>query len=111
MIVVRNENVVYFDVDETLVYWTDDEFEIDANFYGKQQYIKPHFAHIDFLKSLKSRGYYIVVHSGNGYQWAEQVVKLLELEDSVDEVKTKPCKIIDDKPLSDWLGPVIYIKE
>lgn len=113
MKVTQNEMISYFDVDETLVYWIKEPqmFNIKADYYGKEVLIKPHNKHIEFLKSLKARGGYIVVHSGNGWAWAEQVVKLLKLEDYVDEVKTKPYKIIDDTHPDSWLPPTIYIKE
>lgn len=114
MVVTKNEQISYFDVDETLVLWKKQKtslLDIKANYYGESVYLTPHKKHIQFLKSLKSRGGYIVVHSGNGWAWAEEVVKLLKLEEYVDEVKTKPYKIIDDTNPSEWLPPTIYIKE
>lgn len=113
MIVTKNEQIVYCDVDETLVLWKK-EFNHATkivNYYGDKVYVEPHYSHIQFLKSLKARGCYIIVHSNNGWAWAEEVVKLLKLEEYVDEVKTKPYKIIDDTNPLEWLPPTIYIKE
>ena len=46
------------------------------------------------------------MHSGNGAEWAAQVVKALKLEEYVDSVETKPSKIVDDKPMEDWCHPI-----
>lgn len=116
MKVVENENVVLCDVDDTLIEdYTPPTFFVQAgtvpltefvpneeylqlDYYGKPVAKKAIQVHVDFVKSLKARGYFIVVHSGNGYQWAAQVVKAVGLEDHVDMVMTKAIKHIDDNP-------------
>lgn len=107
MKVVENENVVLCDVDNTLIEdYTPSTFFAQAgteeylqlDYYGKPVVKKAIQIHVDFVKSLKARGYFIIVHSGNGYQWAAQVVKALGLEDQVDMVMTKAIKHIDDNP-------------
>ena len=113
MLVTKNENIAYCDVDETLIKWCDwkETYKIQADYHGEKVFIKPHKKHIQFLKSLKARGFYIVVHSNNGWAWAEQIVKLLNLEAYVDEVKTKPSKVLDDSPYENWLPKIIYLDD
>lgn len=113
MKVTKNENVCYFDVDQTLINWCDqdDPKAIATFYYGEMVDVKPYIPHIRFLKSLRERGAYIVVHSGNGWQWAEHIVKLLKLESYVDEVKTKPSKVIDDSDYANWMPTRIFIEE
>lgn len=123
MVINKNENISYFDVDNTLVKWlkSDDRFIQDEadpgvwtfdpdikmlDFYGMPKFCKEIRVHTEFLKSLKARGHYIIVHSGNGWQWAKTVVEALNLKDYVDEIKTKGCKYIDDDKPENWINRV-----
>lgn len=103
------ENPVYCDVDKTLCFSHEGDIKVD--YYGEDRYIRPHVEHISFLKSLKARGCHIKVQSHNGALWAANVVRALGLEDYVDEVITKPFKIIDDEDPKSWLPHTIYIQE
>ena len=67
-----------------------------APYYDGYKIIIPKLPVEAFIRSLKSRGYHITVQSNNGWQWAENVVKALEMEDCVDEIQTKASKCIDD---------------
>jgi predicted phosphatase len=98
---------VYFDIDGTLALHNKGDIKVD--YYGQDKYIGAHNEHVSFLKSLKSRGYYIIAHSGNGAQWAANVIEALGLTDFVDVCINKPFKIIDDKPFKEWMPPVIFI--
>ena len=105
------------DVDNTLVMW-DKDFKnpgpgkIEFDYGSEKVYLKPHNFHVTFLKHCCNRGDYVEVWSQNGYQWAEQVVKRLELENHVDIVRSKPSRHIDDKEsLEDIVGNRIYIPD
>lgn len=113
MIVTENENVCYFDVDSTLIFKETKYYNeaISLDYYGETWYIRPHLAHVEFLKSLKSRGYHVIVHSANGWKHALNVVNALGLQEYVNEVKTKSIKYIDDRPVEEWFGPRIYLNE
>lgn len=113
MRIIENDNIVNFDVDGTLIV-SCSNIHPDVllfNYYGIPRTARPHHQHIEFLLSLKARGYYVRVHSANGVQWAKNVVITLGLEDEVDEVCTKALKTVDDVPYDEWMGPRIYIKE
>lgn len=105
MKVIREEIIVYCDVDKTLVKWPMFYHTQNAqkgllmfDYYGTQVWLKEHRAHIDLLKSYKKRGFFVHVMSANGVQWAEEVVNRLNLAEYVDLVSTKPLKYMDDKP-------------
>lgn len=98
----------YIDVDNTLCFSHEGNIEVD--YYGEKRFIKEHHEHTSFLKSLKARGCYIIVHSHNGAEWAANVVKALGLEDYVDQCITKPFKIVDDEAPSTWLPHTIYME-
>lgn len=127
--VINKKDVALIDVDGTLIKWVEpvkyhmpyydggQTINISVpsvqptathilDFYGTPKYVEEIKVHTEFLKSLKARGYYIRVHSGNGAEWAAQVVKALGLEQYVDSVETKPSKIVDDKPMEDWCHPI-----
>lgn len=128
--IINKQDTAIFDTDGTLVKWVDglkptavfiengykplfiggesasDSGILTIDFYGMPKYCREITVHTEFLKSLKARGYYIRVHSGNGAEWAANVVKALKLEDYVDSVETKPAKVIDDKPCDDWCHPI-----
>lgn len=124
---VNEKDVALFDTDGTLIKWVNPEvllvphdlevFQLSSetplclDFYGTPKYVEEIKVHTEFLKSLKARGYYIRVHSGNGAKWAAQVVEALGLKDYVDSVETKPVKVIDDKPNENWMPKPIYLVE
>lgn len=121
MISLKNDNTTAFDVDQTLIYWifyteysknheSPDYFQLK---YGQEFcFFKKHKAHIRFLKHCKERGDFIVVWSQNGAEWAEKIVKALNLQDYVDVVMAKPTRHVDDKEnIPDIVGNRIFIKE
>lgn len=92
----------YFDVDDTLVMWEiPDGFEEDLVTVKCREYaelLAPNKYNIKHLKKLASRGHAIIVWSAGGADWAESVVKALDLEDFVHVVTSKPHYMIDDMP-------------
>jgi predicted phosphatase len=114
MLVVKNETPVYFDVDDTLILWqepsVDSIYKATLNFYGKIVYLYPHLKHIELMKSYRARGFYIIVHSGNGATWANEVVMALGLTEYVDLVIGKPVKIIDNEHPDKWLPKHFFME-
>lgn len=115
MQVIRNENVVPFDVDGTLVLRENPGdrrpiYVVDPA-DGKEYAVYPHRFHIEQLIKQKGRGFPVIVWSQAGFGWAENVVKALNLEHHVDLVMTKPNKYFDDLPASTWMGAHLYFPE
>lgn len=116
MNVVANEDVVFFDVDDTLVMW-DKTPNDDAKTYvyvidpydGKQMRLEVHTPHVKLLRNLSARGTAVVVWSQSGYRWASIIVSALDLQDCVQLVMTKPKSYVDDLPVTDWLKDRIFI--
>lgn len=107
MKITENDNVVCFDVDDTLVMWSwPEKFNDDVitfNNFGHDVQLVPHKKHIELMKQFKARGHYVIVWSQGGYEWAKAVCETLQIERFVDEVKTKPKWIVDDLPPSVWM--------
>lgn len=90
----------YFDVDDTLVMWEIPEgFQEDLVTVVCRDYaelLAPNKHNIKLLKKMAARGHSVIVWSAGGADWAEAVVKALELEDYVHVVTGKPTYWIDD---------------
>lgn len=106
---VITKETVFCDVDSTLIF--NHEGNIKVDYYGQERNIRPHTEHVAFLKSLHTRGYHITLWSGNGALWAANVAKALELDPYIHQCLTKPFKVIDDKPITEWVPGVIYIPD
>lgn len=121
MRIIENENRVTFDVDDTLILHAYDlprdealengYMDFTDAYTGEIYLAKPSDKHIKLLKYYKARGFYIVVHSGNGYAHAVSVIKQLNIEDHVDEAATKPIRYVDDLPCQEWMGGRIYLEK
>lgn len=118
MKIIKNEQVIMVDVDDTLVMWTDlfsqphegaipfiDPYDNSTN------YLIPHKKHINLIKKYKGRGQSVVVWSAGGYKWALSVIQTLGLENYVDLILSKPIKYIDDLQASEILGTRLYLKD
>lgn len=112
--VVANELSVWVDCDDTLVMHhiplgNPNLTYVDLNYYGTPKTLAVHTAHLELVKAYKARGYQVIVHSNNGSAWAEEVVKALGLSRDVDEIRTKPTKIMDDQNIGNAFGTLVYI--
>ncbi len=111
MKVNRQELVVWIDTDNTIIKRVDYSSTLVLDYYGQSYFAEPIYKNIEFIKSLKTRGYYLIVHSNNGYQWAETVCIALGLDSIIDEVYTKPAKVIDDEPVNSWIPYTIDLNK
>lgn len=116
MKVVENEQILFSDVDDTLIRWDEINPKDGSGITILDPYddnvvrLRPHLPHIKLIKDRKARGATIVVWSGGGYKWAEAVVRALELEDYVDYILSKPTVILDDLPLNEAIGHRVYLQ-
>lgn len=103
---------VFSDVDDTLIRWPIDgqtfdnhpeAFEVDM--FGKKMKVLPMWDNIATLKSFHEKGYETIVWSLSSKQWAEYIVKKLNLEDWVDHCLSKPDFYIDDKDINHFMLP------
>lgn len=116
MQIIENEQIVYYDCDDTLVIWfsqcnPSEKIDIVNPYFGYNMALKPHLRHVELLKEHKARGNTVIVWSAAGYKWAEAVVKALKLESYVDICQSKPTKFVDDLPANEILGQRIYLED
>ena len=111
---IKDGNVFACDVDDTLIMWGDPKFypgkvvTITTNGFPEKGAVNE-FA-LEHLKKMKRRGYAVVVWSAGGSDWAEAVVKALEIERYVDLVMPKIDDHLDDtEDPVDKIGRWAYI--
>lgn len=101
------------DVDDTLIMWDVNSFDkptniIDVHMYGYVSTLVPNKPNIELLKKFRRLGYDIIVWSQTGYDWAEAIVKALDLESYVSAYATKPKFYMDDLDSGAWMGKRIW---
>lgn len=115
--ILKSDDVVYCDVDDTLVLWNTADIQ-DKKIYVNDPYIKdalitlvPHERNITLLKRMKGQKKKVIVWSLGGVFWAETIVKALQLQDYVDLIVVKPRVYIDDNEISDWGCSRVYMSK
>lgn len=118
---LEEDNVAYFDVDDTLIFAEDDissltredllEMATISMPNGFDTKVRVHSKQVERLKMHKKWGNGVIVWSKSGYRWAEAVVRALNLEEYVDVVLSKPTYYYDDKKCEQFMGEHRYIKE
>lgn len=112
MYVVPQGNTVYFDVDDTLIYWDDEK--IDSSILDLARMIRIELNGQEIIRYSieenvreimlqKLSGCHVVVWSASGSQWAAAVIEALEMSEYVDVVVSKPTQYYDDKDCKDWM--------
>lgn len=119
MTVIKNNNTVFFDVDETLVLTLEPTTENASHiFIDIPDPLNPngmivkalHIPMIRLLQEEHAKGSFVVVWSRGGYDWATSVVRALKLETKVNLVMTKPMVYFDDLPIEKWLPYRVYFE-
>lgn len=117
MIEIQTDLMACFDIDNTLLVLPndttlpDDIIAITDPYTGTVKLRVAYTPNIEFMKSLKGRGYYITVWTHAGWKWSKTVVEKLGLTDIVDQIQAKPIKLIDDLPVEKGIGTTIFVKE
>jgi hypothetical protein len=113
MIVTKNEDTTYFDVDGTLVLPSDAKhgqlIKVLDPVTGRHVLQRIHAPMVRLLKEADRRGSHVVVWSRGGWEWARNVVIALGLESYVDEVKCKPLVYFDDVSVDKWLPYRVFL--
>lgn len=112
---LSNENVVVFDVDETLLFSKNintTQISIEDPYDSKSsRQLFPSEKHIKLLKDQKAKGRAVVVWSHGGAAWAKAAVDALGLASYVDIVMSKPIFHCDDLHAHEILGTRIYLEK
>jgi FMN phosphatase YigB (HAD superfamily) len=105
-------DTVFFDVDDTLVKWNSAlppekmlEIKDEEGFIGYYEVITPH---VEAIKGHFEKGHEVFVWSQGGAEWAECVVKALNIDYYVTAVMDKPLAYYDDLEASWWMCNRIY---
>lgn len=110
---IENEQLIGFDVDDTLILHRDPlEGEETVTFIDPYDSVERtyviHKPHVKLMNDRMARGCAIIVWSQNGPKWAKAVVDALGLNPTL--IAAKPFMIVDDLPVEAWMGPRIFLK-
>lgn len=125
MISIQSDKVYFFDCDDTLVMWNDNDsfaehaegvikfedpyFTEKTHGYQKYVYLKPNHPMIASLKYYgKIKHKIVIVWSAGGWKWARNVVMGLDLMDYVHFCMSKPLKHFDDLPCDKFMGEWVH---
>ncbi len=104
---------LYVDVDDTLVMWAtfpESKYQnVIVRFDGYAEDAVKNIYNIDHLKKMARRGHAVIVWSAGGVDWADAVVKALDLGEYIVACLSKGDYYLDD--VSDpkkWMGKYSY---
>lgn len=114
MLTINSERIIPCDVDNTLILHGSSnpllrDVLVPCKLGDGMIKLKINEPMVRLLREEKQRGAYIIVWSRGGYQWAEDVVTALGIENIVDLVLSKPLVYFDDKPVNEWLLDRVYL--
>jgi hydroxymethylpyrimidine pyrophosphatase-like HAD family hydrolase len=109
----HREMVICSDVDDTLIMHDQtlppkNQIVIKDPYMDHDIYVTPHIKHIEMLKRYHKQGYFVIIWSAGGAEWAESVAKALKLEEYCDLIIAKPLKYVDDLEVTEWLNTRVY---
>ncbi len=117
MNVIKNDKVICFDVDDTLVLWEEQKgavfpmssIDIECPHDESMMTVYIHQPHVKLLKNHLSRGSTVLVWSQGGHAWAEAVIRALDINHENLYILSKPLTYVDDLPVTEWMKDRIYI--
>ncbi len=111
---IKNEKLVFVDIDDTLILWSSsgkgNEVEFKDPYTNELITVFKHDNNIRLLKEKYKRGYTVIVWSAGGWPHAKAVIQALKLQKYVCMVMSKPSCYIDDKPVCDWFGSRVWLE-
>jgi hypothetical protein len=109
MNVIKSEQVICVDIDQTLVLHgkvrKGQRAVTVTNPHTKEQKImRVHEPHIKIITERLARGATLIVWSAGGHAWAEAVLKALKISHPNIFVFSKSVAYVDDKRASQFMG-------
>lgn len=105
--VLGNSEITAFDVDETLlIFKYPPELEPLAIEINSGVKVVPHYKHIQQMAEHYARGHQILIWSAGGWEWAAQVVDILDLHKYEPLVMKKISWYYDDKPVQEFMPEI-----
>lgn len=114
MKILATEQLIFCDVDETLILWGKIKKHHKAIAYTcpytkAQLMVRVHEPNLAIVKERLARGATIIVWSASGWKKAAAITKALNLSHPKLIVTSKPVGYLDDKPCESWMGQQIYL--
>lgn len=117
MITIKNERIIFCDIDGTLIMHdkplnalTTDIVLINDTVTDGPIHVWRNNPMIRLVQEEAARGAYIIAWSRGGFKWATDVLMALGLSSKVDQVITKPFAYFDDCEIQTWMKDRVYIE-
>lgn len=115
MSAVNQEQVIWFDIDDTLILHDHaahpnlPKVLVHDPYTNARRLVAVHMPHLLVLKERANRGACIILHSAGGGRWAKAVACALDIEQLVYDCLSKPIAIFDDLPIKSAIGRTTYL--
>lgn len=114
MVEIFSEQVLFVDIDETLVLRQKlkkhyKSICITCPYTHKLEWFRVHEPHLKIIRDRQARGATIVFWSAAGHRWAARVAKALKLDNASSLAISKPVGYVDDKKCTKFMGEHIYL--
>lgn len=107
-----DRRTLYSDVDDTILMHDlsafPEEKRITVTCNGRDFVGVPNTKNINLLIKFYKLGYDVILWSKTGASWAKAVGEALDLGQYVSYYLSKPDFILDDREVSQWMGPRCY---
>src|SRR6185437_2801691 len=104
MKIIKNDNVVCFDVDNTLIMSGLGRNGIKVRSpWANTEYVDPIQKHVDLLIKYSNEGRIVIVWSATGYEWVQTICKALKITKYVTLMMGKPSEYVDDLDANEWM--------
>lgn len=115
MNIIKSEQLIPVDIDNTLIFWRkakrgEKTLRYTCPYTKEQFQVVLHQPNIAIVKERLARGATILFWSASGYQKAAAVVKALGIVGPGVLVASKPVGYLDDIACEEWMGKRIYLE-
>jgi hypothetical protein len=114
--VIKSEQLICVDVDDTLLLWnapifdqTNSMIPFENPYNGGTYMVAAHWPHITVVKQRLARGATIILWSASGFAWAKAAAEACGISGENLICASKPSFYIDDKPASAWMGEPMFM--
>ena len=108
------ENVVCFDIDQTLVIWGAAEEDCNVSFICPHSRVLEHGVahdeHVQRVKRHNKDGHFVIAWSAGGGEYAYNAIVALGLKDYVNLCLDKPMQYYDDIDAHEFMGRRTYLE-
>lgn len=114
MRIIKNERIIPYDIDGTLIYYGENKGGPTADIYDAVTNsfitVNVNWPMVRLFHEEYSRGGQMLVWSRSGWKWAKHVILALQLDICDPIIMSKPLVYFDDSNVDTWLKDRVYLE-